>query len=965
LDNTIRLLLIENDQSHINRISNIISEKGKHTIDLDVAGTEAKLKTLLNSNSYDAAVLNLDFKNKKDASALAQIRKLSPTTPVILLASPENRDSISDYLKKGADDYLIKDKLSRDLLIRSIEYVRRNKQTTNALKVSEERFKSIVEKSKSCIAIYQAVNEGEDFIFLEFNKSAEEVEGVMREDVLGKSVRKVFPGVVEFGLFDVFRRVWKTGNPEHFPTYLYEDQRITGWRDNFIYKLSTGEIVAVYSDETERKRKEEELRRSERMYRAVVESSIAGITMADTDENIIFANEAYARMLGYTTDELIGKNLSEITDGDEYRKLKDMTRARITGKSDIYEARMKHKNGSDVNLLIQASPIFSENGKYKSTLAIVTDITRRKKTEEKLRKTHYAIENSTNAIFILDTEGVIAYINPTAVKLWGFDSREEMIGTNILDYWSEKSKKQAEEIMGFLREQSTYSGKGTLVAKKKNGDEFYVRVNAAMMKDEERNPIGMTASFVDVTSEIQAEKKLIQSERKYRELYEGSRDGFVLTDLEGKIIEFNTTFKEMLGYSEEELLSKTYNDLTPEKWHTMEDKIIKEQVFGRGFSEAYEKEYIRKDGIVFPIEIRTYLLKNEENKPYAMWAWVRNITERKLSEAVLRESEEKFRTITSSANDGIIMIDNKARIEYWNESAEKMFGYREKEVIGEDVRFLMPEGLHNLFIERLISFRDSDEIDSEDRTREITVKRKNGSEFPVEISFSSVKIGGEWKAIGIIRDVTERKIYEEHIKKALQEKELLLKEIHHRVKNNMQVIVSLLNLEKRRKKKGDTDKWLLDTQNRIKSMEIVHQKLYQTDNFATIDLHDIIRDLVDSVYHAFGAKKELIKLDLDVQHISVDIDKGITVALLINEIISNSLKHAFPEGRKGNIYIKLINNNGDNEIIVGDNGIGFSENIDFENTKSLGLRLIKELSEQLEGEIQLDRSSGTEFKILF
>jgi PAS domain S-box-containing protein len=171
-----------------------------------------------------------------------------------------------DALKKAHDD------LERRVQERTIDLVKANerlnrkieehKQTEEALRESEARYKGIVEHTNNGVAVYRATKDQEDFIFVDFNRSGEEIEKIKRDEVIGKGVLQVFPGVKEFGIFKVFQRVWRTGKPEHFPVSQYKDQRIIGWRDNFVYKLPTGEIVAVYSDETERKQAEEALQKA-------------------------------------------------------------------------------------------------------------------------------------------------------------------------------------------------------------------------------------------------------------------------------------------------------------------------------------------------------------------------------------------------------------------------------------------------------------------------------------------------------------------------------------------------------------------------------------------------------------------------------------------------------------------------------------------------------------------------------
>ena len=215
-------------------------------------------------------------------------------------------------------------------------------------------------------------------------------------------------------------------------------------------------------------------------------------------------------------------------------------------------------------------------------------------------------------------------------------------------------------------------------------------------------------------------------------------------------------------------------------------------------------------------------------------------------------------------------------------------------------------------------------------------------------------------------DITERKRTEEQIKASLREKEVLLKEIHHRVKNNMQVIISLLNLQSKHVK--DKRDWEIfkDSQNRIKSMALIHDKLYQSKDLASINFAEYIENLARHLFNTYRVSSSAIKLVADIKDVPLDINTAIPCGLIINELISNSLKYAFPDGREGEIQIKLYASKDDTfSLIVRDNGIGLPEDLDFRNTKSLGLQVVVALVEQLKGTIELDRSEGTAFKIVF
>lgn len=229
------------------------------------------------------------------------------------------------------------------------------------------------------------------------------------------------------------------------------------------------------------------------------------------------------------------------------------------------------------------------------------------------------------------------------------------------------------------------------------------------------------------------------------------------------------------------------------------------------------------------------------------------------------------------------------------------------------------------------------------------------------------------------REITERKRVEEQLQTSLREKEVLLKEIHHRVKNNLQVVSSLLKLQSEQVQDKQTFEMFRESQNRVKSMALFHENLYQSRDLAKIDFAEYIRRIAAYLFRSYGVNPDAITLKIDIEGASVGIDTAMLCGVIINELVSNSLKHAFPtltgqagkargerSESKGEIRIALCSDT-DNQftLIVSDNGVGLPKDLDFRNTKSLGLQLVNMLTRQLEGTIELDVSDGTAFKITF
>ncbi|MDY7030322.1 MAG: histidine kinase dimerization/phosphoacceptor domain -containing protein [Thermodesulfobacteriota bacterium] len=302
-----------------------------------------------------------------------------------------------------------------------------------------------------------------------------------------------------------------------------------------------------------------------------------------------------------------------------------------------------------------------------------------------------------------------------------------------------------------------------------------------------------------------------------------------------------------------------------------------------------------------------------------------------------------------------------------NALTRKTFGHKEDEISILNMRTLF----------QWEAYRGWDEISAlvkrESQWKgELFAIDKNGREFPVDMTISrsenqGTDDGDKIIFLASVRDVTDRHKVERQLKDALREKELLLEEIHHRVKNNMQVIASLLRNQYRTVKNKKYHDMFKDSENRIMSMALVHEKLYQADDLARIDFNNYIRNLISNLYNSMEISPQRIYFKIESEDIFLGIDVAIPCGLIINELVSNCLKHAFPNEREGQIRIALSHiDENEFELRVWDNGIGIPEHLNFRKTESLGLQLVTGLAEtQLQGTIDFIRMNGTEFRIRF
>ena len=224
--------------------------------------------------------------------------------------------------------------------------VAKHKQPEEALRESEARYRGIFEYTKNGVAVYKAVNDGEDFIFLDFNQAGERIDSLKREELIGQSVLEIFHGIKDLGLFEVLQRVWRTGHPEHHPTNIYQDERLVGWRENFVYKLPSGEIVAIYSDETERKQAENRLRESEARFRALTESAPSSIFIFHS-KRFLYVNPAFEALSGFSKAEIFQMRFWDLIHPEMRELIRKRGLARQRGE-DVparYEVKILTKDG--------------------------------------------------------------------------------------------------------------------------------------------------------------------------------------------------------------------------------------------------------------------------------------------------------------------------------------------------------------------------------------------------------------------------------------------------------------------------------------------------------------------------------------------------------------------------------------------------------------------------------------------
>ncbi|MCX6182951.1 MAG: PAS domain S-box protein [Bacteroidetes bacterium] len=497
------------------------------------------------------------------------------------------------------------------------------------------------------------------------------------------------------------------------------------------------------------------------------------------------------------------------------------------------------------------------------------------------------------------------------------------------------------------------------------------------------------ASSGEKGKKLEIESQLRISEEKHRMLFSKANDSiFIIKD--NKVIDCNEKSLEMFACTQNEIIGKAMYHFLPEKQPDGADSILNfydlTLLASNGQSQFFYWKFLRFKGEQFDAEVSlNSFVVNGENMLQAI---VRDITRRKEAEEFKNKSIKSYFEIFNTSSDYIFIINEQEYIIDVNKSTIDRFGISKEEIIGNTFKILSDQ-IRNDFA---IFQKNINESWKKQKKFDWWGKTRKGEIFPMEIILRNGSYFGKNVLIVNARDISERvmaeeerlraeiaeanstflkkeiderKISEEKLKETLSEREMLLKEVHHRVKNNLQVISSILNLQSSYVKDQYTLSMLKECRDRIKSMSFIHESLYQTKNFSHVDFGDYLKSLCSNLLYSYSVSGR-VTLNYDIDNIFLTLDTAIPAGLIVNELVSNSLKYGFPDNQKGNIFVSLKSTKkGLNVLIVEDDGVGMPPSVNFKETDSLGLQLVVTLSDQIDGEITLKEGKGACFVIEF
>ncbi|MCF8275466.1 MAG: PAS domain S-box protein [Flavobacteriales bacterium] len=591
------------------------------------------------------------------------------------------------------------------------------------------------------------------------------------------------------------------------------------------------------------------------------------------------------------------------------------------------------------------------------------------------------IENLPVGVIIIN-DGEVDYANPHALKMLGI-SEKQAVGMKPVQFLHPSYNNQFDLLLnsigigkspGFIELKIQRLDTGTILDVETSGgllDDGSVQMllhdistRKQLAREQLRAQIAEETNLQlqrEIIERSKAEKDLRHAQQYARSIIDSSLDMIVATDIDYRINEFNTAAESTFGYTREEAIGKPLSMLFSDEKEM--NKVV-ERITVEG-SLANEIINRKKDGSFFISFLSASVLKNDKGEIVGAMGVSRDITAIKKAEEELRLSEERHRAIYDQAYIGIARIAKMGRFLLANERLCDMLGYSAEELYRKTFYEL---GVQEEVEEGLV---DWDQLLSgriKNFSREQTYVRKDGELLSANVTVSLVRDSNDSPNyfVAVFEDITERKEYERQLEESIKEKEVLLKEVHHRVKNNMQVISSILNLQSSYIDDETALSILRESQDRIKSMSFVHESLYQSKTLSEVNFSEYIQNIARNLFHSYGRPEGGLSLDFDLEELYLNLDTSIPCGLIINEVVSNSLKYAFKGRETGSIRIEFSKlSDGKLKLIISDDGIGLPSDFDIDNADSLGLQLVTTLITQISGVLQIDTINGTQFNIVF
>lgn len=724
----------------------------------------------------------------------------------------------------------------------------------------------------------------------------------------------------------------------------------------------------------EHHRTQEALLKSRRLSKSLIDSSLDMIVAVDPKGLITEFNPAAIIKFGHETEDVLGRNSRMLyADDAEFQRVQqEMTRFGAYAG----EVRNITTDGKVFVSFLAASRLFDEDGVSLGSMGVSRDVTQAKRDREALRNSEERyrdlVDNATDLIHSMDTDGRILFVNSAWKRTLGY-TEKDLGHLTIYDLLHKDYQKIARNWLA-LSDNRFGPTTWRAVFVTKDGRKLLMEGSSTLRQDQGKT-VAIRSIFRDITAADQAQQQLLKHAAKEKALFEASEHLFWTVDRRIALTSFNQGYLNMVKrlYGTVPRINTdpdTPRDLfAPDEYHDFW-KTKYDEVFA-GRTVRFETDRMDQNGERVCNEIYISPVLDSEGRVVEAFGIGHEITAERVAEARVREQAAKLNAIFESSADVMIWsLDNKQVITTCNKHFRQVL----KQHFGMEVE--VGTNLRQAFQGVIPPERHKEISKMAERVfagtalhYETNIRKKDGSIIWLEFFVSPIKTGGLISEISCLaHDITEKKIAEQAVLDSLRDKEVLLKEVHHRVKNNLQIISSIFSLQ-RDHVEGDPRSMALlnESQNRVRSMSFIHESLYQNTNFSQVDLAQYIEGLSRNLLMSYSLTGKVL-LHTELQPLMLELDKAIPCGLILNELISNALKHAFPGNDGGNIHIGLHEEEGGVHITLGDDGVGFPNDYKEEQDRGLGMELVDMLIGQLDGHIARsgpERGRGTSYLITF
>jgi PAS domain S-box-containing protein len=834
-------------------------------------------------------------------------------------------------------------------------------------------------------------------IVLEANKSFVKTFGFSsKNQVIGKKIYSLYKKSTDLDILNIVKRRKKLIN--HESKIILRDGSVKFFLENTAYfkdkRTKEEYIEGTIFDITEFKNTQLALKESEIKYKKLFDENLVGVFRTNVQGQIYDCNKAFINIFGYPNKASMLKVNSKdlyLSLADREKYIKDLRKSGIIKN---YEIPHRKKDGTPIWILANVELI--KNGKDETLQGTINDITLQKQIQDKLiqniDKYRKLFENASDAILIIKNNKIID-CNEVSTKLLKA-TKAKLIGSDFASYISfpDLTKQQIASFNSIFVTGEIKNKVCGCVLKDRKGMKIMTEIAVSVITEDNEHTYQLIIH--DITKQIQEQKELEQSKQNFENLIEYSPDGNIIIH-QNKVLFSNSAAINMLGLkSKKEIINKNITTYFLTQQQPEINKLIafvSEKRTNTKFYEYQLKSKLKRsidvgiqltnlkyggldcvNMIIYDLELKKQLaqqelranIAEEANKRLEKEIYEHKNTQEKLSDQIAKT----LALFEGSQNVLIYTLDKEFRITSYNSIFEKtarlIFGFDlkpNKNFIAFIEKVITPEDRATMYDRFKMAF-------SGDSVRlEGPMTMQNGETVWIETFLNPIKRGKEIVEISCIStDITDKKEKNEELKASLKEKDVLLKEVHHRVKNNLQIISSILNLQTSFSNDEKVNEILKESQNRVKSMAYLHESLYQNKNFTFINFSDYLINLSRNLVHSYYFSGSSVDLDMNVEKVDLNIDQAIPCGLIVNELLTNAVKYAFPQESKSNkISIKVTEEKGRVEIEVADNGIGLAKHFDVNKTNTLGLQLVSTLTEQLDGKLSVLSDKGAKFIINF